>query len=52
MPSIPLSDCVWPDVSEPYLSAFQDAVNFIAQEFDSVVGVFACGSLTRGVGDA
>ena len=52
MPSIPLSDCVWPDVSQPYLSAFQDAVDFVAREFDSVVGVFACGSVTRGAGDA
>ena len=52
MPSIPVSDCVWPDVSEPYLSAFQDAVDFVAREFYSIVGVFACGSVTRGVGDA
>ncbi len=50
--SIPFEDCVWPDVTEPYLSAYQQAVKFIAREFNSVVRIFACGSVTRGQHDA
>jgi predicted nucleotidyltransferase len=34
------------------LSAFKEAVGFVFENFDSVIGVFACGSVTRGAHDA
>jgi predicted nucleotidyltransferase len=53
MPSgIPLEDCLWPDVPEPFLSAFKEAVRFVFENYDGVVGVFACGSVARGAPDA
>ena len=46
-----LADCVWPPLPEPHLTALREAVAFVLEAFDPV-GVFACGSVLRGVGDA
>lgn len=45
-----LKECTWPDLSEPYSLALQQAVEFIAARFDPL-GIIACGSILRGMPD-
>ncbi len=42
-----LRDCLWPDLPEPHLSALKQAVAFVLESFDSVLGLIACGSVSR-----
>ena len=47
-----LADCIWPDLPEPHLRALKQAVAFVLESFDSVLGLIACGSVSRGNFDA
>jgi hypothetical protein len=47
-----LQDCHWPDLPEPHLSALKQAVAFVLESFDSVLGLIVCGSVSRGIFDA
>jgi hypothetical protein len=47
-----LQDCHWPDLPEPHLRALKQAVAFVLESFDSVLGLIVCGSVSRGVFDA
>ncbi len=46
-----LDRCSWPALTDPYDIALREAVEFTFQRFE-VSGIFACGSVIRGEGDA
>ncbi|MBZ0288261.1 MAG: nucleotidyltransferase domain-containing protein, partial [Anaerolineae bacterium] len=46
-----LSQCRYPDVAEPFLSALKAAVRYIVGEWD-VSGIIAAGSIIRGTAHA
>jgi hypothetical protein len=47
-----LQDCHWSDLPEPHLTALKQAVAFVLESFDSVLGLIVCGSVSRGIFDA
>jgi predicted nucleotidyltransferase len=46
-----LSDCLWPDLEEPYASVLREATIFVLSEYDPI-GIVVGGSVLRGQGDA
>lgn len=46
-----ISQCIWPDLTEPFASALRRAVEFVFEEVDPV-GIFATGTIIRGTAHA